>query len=694
MHRVSTKAYNFTMILSEENMTRTEAEPKIQELRKQLNYHSYRYHVLDDPEIPDVSYDRMFRELQDLEEQFPELVTPDSPTQRVGDAPVEGLQPVEHTVQMLSLDNAFNEEEMRAFDERLHRLLDIEEPFEYTVEVKMDGLAVELVYIDGVLNVGSTRGNGLVGEDVTANLKTIKSIPLRLRDDDVPTPTRLDVRGEVYYPTEAFKKLNVEREKAGEPIFVNPRNSAAGTLRQLDPRITAKRPLEIFIHGIGLIEGQDFPTLSAAYEAFKSWGLRINPRTRTCTGVDEVIEAYNEFMRIRETLAYEIDGAVVKLNDLNLQRHAGIRSRSPRWAIAFKFPAHQEQTRINDIISQVGRTGAITPVAILEPVKISGVEVRRATLHNQDEIDRKDVRIGDWVIIQRAGDVIPEVVKVIESKRTGEEEKYVLPEKCPVCDTPVVRPEGEAVSRCENQFCPAQVKEAIKHFASKAAMNIDGLGDKLVEQMLERDLIKTYADLYFLTVQQVVDLERMAEKSATNLIEAIDKTRDAPLQRFLFALGLRHVGEHVAKVLADNFGTIDALKAATEEELTAVNEVGPQVAQSVQRFFADENNLTLVDRLLEGGVKIQEIEPKAEATDQRFENMTFVFTGALEKFTRSEAAQMVQERGGRASGSVSKKTSYVIAGPGAGSKLRKAEELEVKVLNEDEFLALINDNAS
>ena len=669
-------------------MTQTEVRKKITDLREQLNLHSYRYYVLDDPDITDAEYDRLFRELQQLEAQYPGLVTPDSPTQRVGGAPLKGFETVEHRQPMLSLDNALNEQEMRDFDARLHRLLEMDDPFEYTIEVKMDGVAVELVYINGLLSIGSTRGDGVTGEDITANLKTIHSIPLRLRDAELPVPARLDVRGEVYYPTAAFKKLNEEREKAGEPTFVNPRNSAAGSLRQLDPKLTAKRPLDIYVYGLGYSENSTLISQSQALAAFKKWGLRVNPLTKICLGIEEVIAAHAEFLELRPTLPYEIDGAVIKLNSFALQDQAGIRSRSPRWAIAYKFPAQQETTQIEKIVVQVGRTGAITPVAVLQPIKVGGVEVRRATLHNQDEIDRKDIRIGDWVIIQRAGDVIPEVVKVIISRRSGKEQKYTLPDTCPVCEAPVVRIEGEAVARCENVACPAQVKEMIRHFASKGAMDIEGLGEKLVEQLVEKELIASYADLYFLKLEQIADLERMAEKSAANLLEGIDKSRDIPLNRLIYALGIRHVGEHVARVLANHFGTLDKLSTASEEELQDIHEVGPQVAQSVNKFFAEPRNQQVLERLFAGGVKVQQ-KLVDEQTEQKFAGMTFVFTGALEKFTRDEAEKMVLDRGGRAASSVSKKTNYVVAGPGAGSKLAKAEQLGVDVLTEDEFLELM-----
>ena len=669
-------------------MTREQAEKEIETLRKQIHYHNYRYYVLDAPEISDAEYDRLFRRLQELEQQFPDLVTPDSPTQRVGAEPLEAFETVQHTVPMLSLDNAFDEGEVRDFDDRLHRLLEINEPFEYTVEPKIDGVAVELVYVDGVFTLGSTRGDGVTGENITANLKTIPQIPLRLRDDELPIPGRLEVRGEVYYPVDAFKKLNEEREKAGEPLFANPRNAAAGSLRQLDPRITAQRPLEIYIHGLGVIEGYELKSQWQAFEAFKAWGLRVNPLSQKVTGIDAAVRVHQELLERRETIPYEIDGTVIKLNDFALQQRAGIRTRSPRWAIAYKFPAHQEVTQIIDIIAQVGRTGAVTPVAIMKPVKIGGVEVSRATLHNQDEIDRKDIRIGDWVVVQRAGDVIPEVVKVVESRRTGKEKKYTLPDTCPVCGANVVRLPGEAVARCENVSCPAQLKESIRHFASKGAMDIDGLGEKLIDQLVEKGLVQSYADLYYLTFEQLKNLERMGEKSAQNLLDAIEKSKRVSLDRFLYALGIRHVGEHIARVLANHFGSLEKIKAATEEDLMQIHEIGPQVARSIVQFFSEQRNLDTLEKLFRGGVQIQEPAAEGEA-DQRFEGMTFVFTGALERFTRDEAERLVEERGGRAASSVSRKTTYVVAGPGAGSKLQKARELGIPVLSEQEFLEML-----
>ncbi len=668
-------------------MPSTSPQTEIIKLREQLNQHSYRYYVLDDPEITDAEYDRLFRKLQALEEKFPELITPDSPTQRVGAAPLEEFETVTHTIPMVSLDNAFDDGEVRDFDQRLRKLLELDE-IEYTVEPKLDGTAVELVYENGIFTIGSTRGDGYTGENITLNLKTIKSIPLRLREDKIKIPERLEVRGEVFYPVAAFKKLNEQRVKAGEPAFINPRNSASGSLRQLDPKLTAERPLDMFVYGLGQVVGYEFKSQWEALQTFKQWGFKVNPLPKLCRGVVEVLEHYRHIGQLRPSLPYEIDGSVIKVNSFEQQRAAGMRTRSPRWAVAYKYEAQQESTRILEIQAQVGRTGTITPVAIMQPIKVGGVTVSRATLHNEDEIERLGVKIGDWVIIQRAGDVIPEVVKVIESKRTGKEKKFRFPKKCPVCGEPVVRLEGEVAHRCQNIDCPAQLKEGIRHFASKLAMNIDGLGEKLIDQMVDKELVKSYADLYFLKKEKLAELERMAEKSAQNIIDAIAKSREVTLDRFIYALGIRHVGEHMSRVLAKEFGSLENLQKAEAERLQQIHEVGPQVAESVSSFFKEKKNLATIEKLLKGGVKIREaVKPKA--ADQKFAGQIFVFTGALEKFARDDAERMVEERGGRASGSVSKKTNYVVAGPGAGAKLDKARELGVAVLTEDEFLKMM-----
>ncbi|MCH8955279.1 NAD-dependent DNA ligase LigA [candidate division KSB1 bacterium] len=660
---------------------------RISELSYQLNHHSYRYYVLDDPEISDSKYDRLYRELQDLEEQSPELVTPDSPTQRVGAPPLESFVSVTHAVPMLSLDNAFGNDELREFDDRMKRLLNRTEDIEYIVEPKIDGVAVELVYEGGLFTLGSTRGDGFVGENVTLNLKTIKSIPIRLLQNNSSMPERLDVRGEVYYPNSGFMKMNKEREAKGEPTYANPRNTAAGTLRQLDSKITAARPLNIFIHSFGQAVGREFSSHSEALETFKAWGFRVNPHITVCKNIEEVIKSCEKIVALRDDLDYEIDGAVIKVNNMAMQAQAGMRTRSPRWATSLKFEAKQETTQILDIVPQVGRTGALTPVAHLKPVKIAGVEVRRATLHNQDEIDRKDVRIGDWVVVQRAGDVIPEVVKVIVSKRTGAEKKFKIPKKCPICGSHVRRIDGEAVHRCQNLSCPAQLKEGVRHFASKGAMDIEGLGEKLVDQLVEKGLVKNVADFYSLTKEQLAGLERMAEKSAQNIIDALEASKNTDLSRLLYAFGIRFVGEHVSRVLAKEFKTFENLKKASKERLQSVYEIGPQVAESVYQFFNEEHNLETINRLLKSGVRIKKVESAAE---NKFADRTFVFTGALQMFTRDDAERLVERLGGRAASSVSRNTSFVVVGENAGSKAQKARDLDVAVLTEAEFKKMVD----
>ncbi|MFQ5649650.1 MAG: NAD-dependent DNA ligase LigA [bacterium] len=667
-------------------MDADEAKKRIATLRTTLNHHNYRYYVLDDPEISDKEYDHLFRQLEDLEADFPEFVTPDSPTQRVGAPPLDAFATVSHAVPMLSLDNAFGLAEVRGFDERVKRLLDTPHEIEYVVEPKIDGVAVELVYENGLFIQGSTRGDGFVGEDITLNLRTVKAIPMRLRSEEVASPEKLDVRAEVYYTREGFIKLNKEREARGEALYANPRNTAAGSLRQLDSSVTAQRPLNIFVHSFGQAVGHEFNSHAQALETFKKWGLRTNPYIEVCSGIEAVVASCERIGELREKLEYEIDGAVIKINSLALQAQAGTRTRSPRWAVALKFETKQATTQILDIQAQVGRTGALTPVALMAPVKIEGVEISRATLHNQDEIDRKDVRVGDWVVIQRAGDVIPEVVKVIRSKRTGKEKPYRIPDRCPECDSHVVRLEGEAVHRCQNVSCPAQLKEGIRHFASRGAMDIEGLGEKLVEQLVEKGLVKDVSDFYSLTKEQMAGLERMAEKSAQNIIDALEASKHVELARLLYAFGIRHVGEHVSRVLAQAFKRLENLQNATVEQLLDTHEIGPQVAESVYQFFREEHNLQTIKRLLERGVQVQE----AEITkNDKLAGKTFVFTGALYIYTRDEAEQLVAKLGGRAASSVSRKTDYVVAGDNAGSKARKARELNVPILTEQQFQELL-----
>ncbi len=539
------------------------ARERIGALKDLIHYHDYRYYVLDDPEISDAEYDRLFRELQHLEEQHPELVTADSPTQRVSGKPADKFETVEHRQPMLSLENAFSEDEAREFEDRLKRFLRRSEGLDYVLEPKMDGVAVNLMYENGRLSIGATRGDGIRGENVTSNLKTIKTIPLRLRTDKVPAPAFLEVRGEVYIELEEFKKLNADREARGEAAFANPRNAAAGSLRQLDPNITANRPLKIYCYGVGEMVGREFASHWESLQTLKSWGLRVNPRVERQQGIEQAIAYHHQMEQQRHALPYEIDGVVIKVDSLNLQTRLGLKTRSPRWALAYKFAATQATTRVLDIIVQVGRTGAVTPTAIMEPVEVGGVTVSRATLHNEDEVARKDVRQGDWVLVQRAGDVIPEVVKVITSRRTGQEKPFHMPATCPVCGTPLVRRPGEAVTRCPNPNCTAQLQRAIRHFAGKGAMDIDGLGEKIVEQLVTNGLVQDVADLYRLQVDDLVPLERFAEKSAQNIIAAIQGSKTPSLARLIYALGIRFVGESTANVLAQHFHTLDALQAAT-----------------------------------------------------------------------------------------------------------------------------------
>ncbi len=665
---------------------------RIDYLRRKLREHNYYYYILDSPMVSDAEYDRLMRELISLEERYPETVTADSPTQRVGIAPSELFSVVEHTVPMLSLQNAMDTGELAEFDGKIKRVLASEDDIDYVVEPKLDGLGVELVYDEGRLTVGSTRGDGYRGEDITANLKTIGSIPLKLRSDHggVGLPNRLEVRGEVFMKVADFKKLNRYLEHAGEKLFSNPRNASAGSLRQKDPRVTARRPLEIYVYQVSVCDSYRFSSQREALEILSQWGFKVNPLYRLCQGIDAAVEYCTSLERQRDDLRYEADGAVVKVDSLALQRELGEVSRSPRWAIAFKFAPPEEITRIRDIIASVGRTGAVTPVAQLEPVQVGGVVVSRATLHNQDEVDRKDVRVGDWVVVRRAGDVIPEVVKVVVERRTGEEQPYRLPDTCPVCGAAVFRPEGEAKSRCTGVSCPAQLKETIRHFCSKRAMNIEGLGTKLVEQLVTVGLVKNVADIYTLTTAQLSDLERMADKSAGNVIEQIEKSKTTAPDRLLYGLGVRFVGEQTAAVLMRYFRSFDILSRSTAEDLEQAPEVGPKVAESVAAFFTQEENRTLIERLTTAGLTM--CLPKREETAGRsaLAGKSFVFTGGLSSWSRHEVKRMVESAGGRVSGSVSSKTDYVVAGEAPGSKLAKAQKLGVTVITEEEFKELLS----
>jgi DNA ligase (NAD+) len=659
-------------------------EQYIEQLREKIRYHNYRYYVLDDPEISDAEYDGLMRELMELEGRYPHLISPDSPTQRVGAPPLDKFDTVRHTLPMLSLANAFREEEVREFDNRIRRILGWEQPVEYVVEPKIDGLAVELVYEHGILITGSTRGDGEIGENVTQNLKTLPSIPLRLLTfPGSPIPTRLEVRGEIYIETKDFQKLNRQREVDREPVFANPRNAAAGSLRQLDPQITARRPLKIFFYGAGLIEGCTFKTHWEMLEQFKKWGLRVNPENKICKNLTESFDYYLRMQEKRETLAYEIDGIVIKVNDLRLREELGEVSRSPRWALAYKFPPREATTQILDILVQVGRTGALTPVAKLKPVQLGGVQVSRASLHNQDEIERKGILIGDTVVVQRAGDVIPDVVRVLESARTGNERPFVFPTKCPVCGADVLRSEGEAVARCTGISCPAQLKERILHFTSKGAMDIQGIGRKLVDQLVSRGLVSDVADLYFLTEEKVLSLDRMGKKSARNILEALEKSKCPSLARFIYALGIRHVGEHLAKILADHFKNLETLQQASEEELKGIYEVGPQVARSIWVFFQQEETRQVLKKLKQANVMI--LESAETKKLKNLEGKTFVLTGELKRFTREEAKRFIEEQGGRVTSTVSKKTDFLVVGENPGSKLDKAKQWDIKLLNEEEF---------
>ncbi len=666
-------------------ISKEEAKKRIEELRKLIRHHDYLYYVLNKPEISDAEYDKLMRELQQLEEMYPEFITPDSPTQRVGAPPAEEFKTVAHLKPMLSLDNAFNEEEMRKFDERIKRELGKEDVI-YTAEPKLDGLSVELVYENGVFVRGSTRGDGYNGEDVTENLKTIRAVPLRLREGKYGIPRLLAVRGEVIMHIHDFEELNKKLIERGEEPLANPRNAAAGSLRRLDPKETAERPLDIFFYEIMVVEGLEVKAQWEALEHLREWGLKTNPLTRRCKNIDEVIEYYNEMKEKREQLSYEIDGIVVKVDNLEDQEKLGIKARSPRWAIAYKFPPREKITQVMDIIVQVGRTGTLTPVALLKPVDVSGVTVSRATLHNFDYIREKDVRVGDWVKVIRAGDVIPEVVEVIKEKRTGKEKIFQMPDKCPVCGSHVVR-EG-AYYRCTGGLsCPAQLKRSIAHYASKGAMDIEGLGPKIVDLLVDKGLVKRISDLYKLTIPDLLRLPGFALKSAKNLIESIEKSKERSLDRFIYALGIPNVGEHMAKVLAERFKTLDNLMNAREIELLAVPEVGPETAKSIVDFFREPKNREEIQRLKELGVKAT--TEKMEKKEGILKGKVFVFTGALKSFTRDEAKRIVEELGGRAASSVSRNVDYVVVGENPGSKYERAKQLGLKIINEEEFKKLI-----
>ena len=660
-----------------------QVKKRIEELREQINYHNYRYYVLDSPEISDAEYDELMRELKELESKYPQFITPDSPTQRVGAAPLEEFGVVEHPVPLLSLGNAFNYDELKAWHGRISRLLGFSD-FDLVCELKMDGLAVALTYEDWILTTGATRGDGYRGENITQNLKTIRSIPLSVPKS---APRKFEVRGEVFLSKKGFEQVNKERAEAGQPLFANPRNAAAGSVRQLDSRITASRPLDIYIYGLGYAEGPVPDTHWETLEYLKSLGFKLNPHNARVSNIEEAEEYYQHWVEEREHLPYEADGVVVKVNSFALQQRLGSVGREPRWAIAYKFPATQATTKLLDIGINVGRTGTLNPYAILEPVQVGGAVVKRAALHNEEDIHRKDIRIGDTVIIQRAGEVIPEVVAPVVSKRTGEERIFVMPSKCPVCGTEVVKPEGEVMVRCPNAACPAQIYELLKHFVSRGAMDIDKIGEKLSAALLEAGLVKDVADLYFLTKEQLLSLERMGEKSASNVLASIEKSKDRPLSRVIFALGIRYVGSETAEILANEFGSIDRLAKASREELLAIPGIGPKAADSIIAFFKQETNLKIIEKLRKAGVRLEAEVSKPK--ELPLAGLEFVITGKLEAFTRNEAEAKIKELGGKVGSSVTKKTDYLVVGADPGSKLDKARALGTKTLTEEEFLRLL-----
>lgn len=664
-------------------MTDTSVSERVEKLRAEINYHNHRYFVLDAPETSDGQYDELMRELRVLEEEHPELLTASSPTQRVGAEPASGLAEVIHPVAMFSLSNAFDDDQFMAWHRRVLGLLEAES-FEMVCELKFDGLAVALTYENGVLVRGATRGNGIVGEDVTHNLRTIGSIPLQVSGD---APARFEVRGEILFPLQAFQQFNEERVAQGLPAYAHPRSTAAGSLRQLDQRETALRPLDIFVYGLGYAEPMELETHWDALEHLKGLGFKVNPNNRLVHGPEEAIDYYRTWLEDVEGLDYGCDGVVAKVNRFDLQQHLGVVGREPRWAVAYKFPATQSVTRLNDIGVNVGRTGSINPYAILEPVEVGGVTVSQATLHNEDYIAAKDLRVGDWVVVERAGEVIPQVVSVIASRRTGEETPFRMPSNCPSCGEPLVRPEGESMTLCVNAGCPAQLVRLLEHFVGRAAMDIEGLGVKQIVMLLEKGLIHDAADLYGLQKDDLLDLERMGEKSVSNLLEAIERSKERPLARVLAALGIGHVGSEVAELLARHFGSMDALMAADEEELNSIPSIGPKIAATVVAYLENQSNRRVVEKLRQVGVRLED-EARAAPTRQTLAGLRFVVTGRLEGFSRSQIEDMIKDAGGAVSGGVSGRTSYLVAGEDAGSKLADAERLGVRVLSEKELLAL------
>lgn len=670
-----------------ERVVPREARAEARHLRAELNYHAYRYYSLDDPVISDDEYDRMYRRLADLETAYPALVAPDSPTRRVGPPPAAGFSPVKHRGRMLSLDNALSADELTAFADRIARILGAASTVEYVCELKMDGVAVALTYEGGLLTQGATRGDGETGEDITVNLRTVPAVPLRLRGG--PPPELIEVIGEVYMPEASFQDLNKERLDKGEPVFANPRNAAAGSLRQLNPAVTASRNLSMVTFGVAYSTGETPASHWQELDYLRELGFRLGEQNQRCSTIDEAAGFCASWQEKRRDLEYEIDGVVVKVDSRNQQVALGATSKSPRWAIAYKFPPEEKTTTVADILVSVGRTGVLTPVAVMQPVFVGGSTVTHATLHNEDEARRKDVRVGDTVIVRKAGDVIPEVVKVITDRRSGTERAFKMPARCPVCHSKVEREEGEAATRCVNIACPAQTFGRIAHFAGRGAMDVDGLGEVTISTLLDRGFIKDVGDIFYVTREQLLELPGFKDKSADNLMKAIDAARDRPFWRMLFGLGVRHVGAHMAQVLAKEYPSIDAITSAGEEDLLAVEGVGPNIAESVAFFFDQQENRHVIEKLREAGVRMaDEVKPRSEGGP--LEGKVFVLTGALEGFTREEASEIIEERGGRVTSSVSKKTDYVLAGAEPGSKLDRANALGVTVIDEAEFKTLIS----
>lgn len=665
-------------------------EKRIEELREEIRYHDYNYYILTEPKIPDEQYDKLYKELEKLESEYPELITPDSPTQRVGSDLTKEFKPVQHKIPMLSLSNTYSEDELFDFDRRVREGIGNIAEVEYIAELKIDGVSVSIRYENYNLVTAATRGDGTVGEEITNNVKTIRSVPLRLNKikNSKYDLSKIEVRGEIFMEVEAFKKFNKDREEKGEKTFANPRNSTAGTLKLQDPKLVAQRPLDLFAYFLAS-ENNQIETQSESLELIKQLGLKVNPNYKLCKNINEVLEFCKIWEEKREELPYEIDGVVVKVNSVKYQRNLGSIAKSPRWAVAYKFKAKQAETRLNKIFWQVGRTGTLTPVADLEPVFLAGSTISRATLHNIEEIERKDIREGDYVIIEKGGDVIPKVVYVITKKRRKDSVITIPPQNCPVCNSKLIRPEGEVAIYCENNTCPAQVKGKIEHFASRGAMDIEGLGKAIIDQFVDYNFLKSYADIYDLHKHknELIALERFGEQSINNLLSAIEESKNRPFEKVLFALGIRFVGAGAAQKLARQFRNIDNLLKASEENIENIHEIGPSISVSIKKFFATSDNLEIINRLRKAGLKFA-IESTGEASEA-LRDFTFVLTGTLEKFTRDEAKEMIQQKGGKVTGSVSKNTSYLVVGENAGSKLYKAEKLGIKTLTEDEFLSLI-----